>query len=126
MKKQRGHRILSFTKLTSPPIDMISCAWKDWFEDFKSLRKGKGIRSLNNLPHWIPFLFLLLSATLFKFLENKPCWTGTQLQVCMDGRLEGQAHVDCGPLALCLHIESWPFVLGAYFKTGVVSDFMTF
>jgi hypothetical protein len=33
----------------SLPIGMISCAWKDWFEAFRSLKKGMEIYSLNAL-----------------------------------------------------------------------------
>lgn len=62
--------MLFFTKLTSLPIDMIFYVWRDWFEDFKSLKKGKGIYSLNTLPDWIFFICLSLSKALFKFLEK--------------------------------------------------------
>lgn len=68
MKRQREPLMLFFTKLTSLPIDMISCVWKDWFEDFKSSKKGKTMF----IKHFakLGFFCLSLSATLCKPLEK--------------------------------------------------------
>ena len=57
MKRPMGPLMLFSTKLTSLPIDMTCCVWKDWFEDFKSSKKGKGVYSSKPCLSGISFLF---------------------------------------------------------------------
>ena len=63
--------MLFFTKLMSLPIDMTFFVWKDWFEDFKSSKKGK--KMFSKYFAKLGFVCLSLSATLFKSSE-KDLW----------------------------------------------------
>ena len=72
MKRPMGPLMLFSTKSTSLPIDMTCSVWKDWFEDFKSSKKGNGVYSLNP---WLSGIFFLFARhyqqPCFKFLGKK-------------------------------------------------------
>ena len=84
MKRPMGPLMLFSTKSMSLPIDVTCCVWKDWFEDFKSSKKGKGVYSLNPWLSGISFFFVCHCQQPCLSFWKKACWTDPQLWVCME------------------------------------------